>query len=43
MTDLHANGGGWVETVTEDDSRTLAAVGRWVIATAQTLAPIWRR
>jgi phospholipid/cholesterol/gamma-HCH transport system permease protein len=37
MTDLHANGGGWVETVMDGDSRTLAAVGRWVIATAQTL------
>jgi phospholipid/cholesterol/gamma-HCH transport system permease protein len=36
-TDGHANGGGWVEIVAEDDSRTLAAVGRWVIATAQTL------
>src|SRR5690349_13765164 len=37
MMDLQANGGGWVETVTDGDSRTLTAVGRWVIASAQAL------
>ena len=39
MTDLQRfrNGGGWVETVMDGDSRTLTAVGRWVIATAQAL------
>lgn len=37
MTDLHANGGGWIEPAADGDGPVLAAVGRWVIATAQAL------
>jgi phospholipid/cholesterol/gamma-HCH transport system permease protein len=37
--DLRVNGGGgWVEPVTEGEGLVLAAVGRWVIATAEGLA-----
>jgi phospholipid/cholesterol/gamma-HCH transport system permease protein len=42
MTDLQAtrgqvNSGGWIEPAADSDGPVLAAVGRWVIATAQAL------
>ena len=40
MTDLQVNGGGWIEAVEAGDrgGPALAAVGRWVIATARELS-----